>query len=130
MSLPIETAPPNTQQCSDQPSLGDLQTRSESHCQSECQSECDYTEKRDVSNASPPDDPESGQQGRKRKPLVILSRIYSSAIDGLLGVLGCHHIGCCNPGNSIHSPLFEMTIRLTYRLPLNRLSPMTCQGRL
>lgn len=75
MSLPIETAPPSTQECSDESSFGDLKTRSESHCQlesecqSECQSECDYTEKKDASNALPPSDPERGQQGRKRKPL-------------------------------------------------------------
>lgn len=71
MSLPIETAPPSTEECSDESSFADLKTRSESHClpQSECQSECDYTEKRDTSNALPPNDPETGQQGGKKKPL-------------------------------------------------------------
>lgn len=71
MSLPIESARLNIQECSDQSSLGDLKTRSESHCQpqSECQSECDYTETKDASNVLPSSDLESGQQGRKRKPL-------------------------------------------------------------
>lgn len=66
----------------------------------------------------------------KEKTSIILSRIYSSAIDGLLGILRCNHIGCCNPGNSIYSPLFETTIQLTYRPSLNRLSLMTFRGRL
>lgn len=78
-SVLMETAPRNIQEIPDQSSFGDLKTRSHSQCQpqSECQSECDYTEKKDVSNASPPRDPEAGEKRRKKKPLSFFLAFVS-----------------------------------------------------
>lgn len=71
MSLPTETTPTDTKIISDEISLGDPKTRSQSYCQpqTQSQSECDDMEEKVVSKASAPRDPEAGQQSRKRKPL-------------------------------------------------------------